>query len=51
MRKLLAILAVIGLTLALALAPVSAGGGQVRGDNGQGGVHQVQTQDPPPFQP
>ena len=28
-----------------------AGGGKVRGDNGQGEVMQVQVQDPPPFQP
>ena len=28
-----------------------AGGEKVRGENGQGAVHQVQVQDPPPFQP
>ena len=32
------------------IAPVSAGGDKVRGDNGQGSVVQTQVQDPPPFQ-
>ncbi len=48
--------AILGLLLALAIliaaaSPVYAGGDQVRGDGGQGTVHQVQVQDPPPFQP
>jgi hypothetical protein len=37
--------------LLVSLSPVYAGGDQVRGDNGQGAVNQVQVQDPPPFQP
>lgn len=41
---------VVALTI-LAATPVSAGGGKVRGESGQGGVNQVQIQDPPPFQP
>ncbi len=28
----------------------AAGGGKVRGDNGQGGVNQWQVKDPPPFE-
>lgn len=51
MKKALLVLAgVLALTIVLA-APVAASGGKVRGDNGQGGVTQVQVQDPPPFQP
>lgn len=38
------------LSLVVAL-PAFAGGDQVRGENGQGGVNQVQVQNPPPFQP
>lgn len=47
---LLAFLIVCVLSLATATA-VFAGGDQVRGENGQGEVVQVQVQDPPPFQP
>ena len=48
--------AILGLLLAMSIliaaaSPVYAGGDQVRGDGGQGTVHQVQVQDPPPFQP
>ena len=51
MRKVIfAIVAVVVLTLCIA-SPALAGGGKVRGDNGQGDVNQVQVQDPPPFQP
>ena len=38
------------LALVLSAGTVMAGGDKVRGDNGQGGVKQVQVQDPPPFQ-
>jgi hypothetical protein len=51
MKKMFAgLLIVIAMSLAMAL-PTFAEGGQVRGDNGQGAVNQVQVQDPPPFQP
>ena len=51
MKKLfLALLISVVLSLSLA-SPAFAGGDQVRGDNGQGSVNQVQVQDPPPFQP
>jgi hypothetical protein len=49
-KVLLAILIASVLSLATASA-VLAGGDQVRGENGQGEVVQVQVQDPPPFQP
>ena len=39
------------LLFALAVSTAWAGGGQVRGENGQGAVNQVQVQNPPPFQP
>ncbi|MFC1846940.1 hypothetical protein ACFLYS_02655 [Chloroflexota bacterium] len=48
-RILLTLLAVAVLCIAAA-SPVFAGGDQVRGDNGNGEVNQVQVQDPPPFQ-
>jgi hypothetical protein len=47
-------LVILGLTIVLVLSlssPVFAGGDQVRGENGQGTVKQVQVMDPPPFQP
>jgi hypothetical protein len=49
-KTLTSLLISIVLLLAVAL-PAFAEGGQVRGENGQGGVNQVQVQDPPPFQP
>lgn len=49
-KSMLAILIVLALSISIA-APVFAGGDQVRGENGQGAVNQVQVQDPPPFQP
>jgi hypothetical protein len=49
-KAIFAMTVVMILVLSLAI-PASAGGDQVRGDNGQGGVTQVQVQDPPPFQP
>ncbi len=43
---------IIALSFSLLIAGnVLAGGDQVRGENGQGTVSQVQVQDPPPFQP
>ena len=50
MKGLIAAMLAIAVLLSLAM-PISAGGDQVRGDKGQGGVNQVQVQDPPPFQP
>jgi opacity protein-like surface antigen len=51
MKKLLTALTMaVALSLLLA-APAAAGGDQVRGDKGQGGVNQNQTMNPPPFQP
>jgi hypothetical protein len=51
MKKMfISLLIVIAVSLAVAL-PALAGGDQVRGDNGQGAVTQVQVQNPPPFQP
>ncbi len=49
-KLLLAFLVVLALSISL-VSPVFAGGDQVRGENGQGDVNQVQVQDPPPFQP
>jgi len=51
MRKAALVLVVV---VAIAVSMTSsalAGGDKVRGDKGQGSVHQVQVQDPPPFQP
>ena len=51
MRKVfLALLVALALSIAMA-SPVLAGGDQVRGENGQGAVNQVQVMDPQPFQP
>ena len=51
MKKLMiAALVVVALSV-FSMSVVYAGGGKVRGENGQGGVNQVQVQDPPPFQP
>ncbi len=49
-KALLILITVVALSIAIA-SPVFAGGDQVRGENGQGEVNQVQVQDPPPFQP
>ncbi len=49
-RKALLIMLIVALWV-LAASPVAAGGGKVRGENGQGDVNQVQVMDPPPFQP
>ena len=51
MRKMLLTLLVAGMLVLTTALPAFAGGGQVRGENGQGAVVQVQVQDPPPFQP
>lgn len=51
MKKLI-LVSLMAIILVLCLSvPVFAGGDQVRGDNGQGDVNQVQVMDPPPFQP
>lgn len=44
------LLIVVAVTVSIT-SSVLAGGGKVRGENGQGAVNQVQVQDPPPFQP
>lgn len=51
MKKTLIRLLIVGLLLLITAMPAFAGGDQVRGDNGQGTVNQVQMQNPPPFQP
>jgi len=50
MKKLiLAVVVAVVLTVVMT-SPVFAGGDKVRGEKGLGEVHQVQVQDPPPFQ-
>lgn len=49
-KVILALLAVLALSITV-VSPVFASGDQVRGENGQGDVNQVQVMDPPPFQP
>jgi len=49
-RLALVLVIVVAVTVSIASSAL-AGGGKVRGDNGQGAVNQVQVQDPPPFQP
>ena len=51
MKRMIATLLAIAVLLILTASPILAGGDQVRGDNGQGAVVQVQVQNPPPFQP
>jgi hypothetical protein len=51
MNKVLIALLLVVAVSALTVSPAFASGDQVRGDNGQGTVNQVQVQDPPPFQP
>ena len=51
MKKLLIITILAILVFASISSTALAGGDKVRGENGQGDVHQVQVQDPPPFQP
>ena len=49
-RLALVLVIVVAVTVSITSSAL-AGGGKVRGDNGQGAVNQVQVQDPPPFQP
>ena len=49
MKKLLIITILVILVFASVSSTALAGGDKVRGDNGQGGVNQVQIQAPPPF--
>ncbi len=49
MKKLILLITVLVL-FAVSSANVFAGGGKVRGVNGDGEVNQVQVMDPPPFQ-
>ncbi|MBU0491826.1 MAG: hypothetical protein KKA73_00165 [Chloroflexi bacterium] len=49
MKQALMVLLVVAVLWGSTTAAAFAAGGQVRGDNGQGAVHQVQVQDPPPF--
>ena len=51
MKKMIfGVVLVVSLLVALSASVVYAGSDQVRGENGQGTVNQVQIQDPPPFQ-
>lgn len=49
-KKVFTCLIIVGVLFIMTSSAVSASGGKVRGDNGQGPVNQVQEQDPPPFQ-
>jgi hypothetical protein len=49
MKKLLIIAVLAILVLASISSTALAGGGKVRGENGQGSLEQIQIQDPPPF--
>ena len=51
MKKTFFVLLVVVALVIAATSMAFAGGDQVRGDNGQGAVNQVQVMDPPPFQP
>ena len=51
MKKLLMSLLIVMIFTSLASTTALAAGGQVRRENGEGEVVQVQVQDPPPFQP
>jgi len=41
MKKLIVLFVSLAITACLAITPVFAGGGKVRGDNGTGATHQV----------
>jgi hypothetical protein len=51
MKRALLTALLAALVVLMSALPALAGGDKVRGENGQGGVNQVQVQDPPPFQP
>lgn len=51
MKKLLAKIVIVVVLTIVSVYPAIASGGQVRGDNGQGAVNQVQIMNPHPFQP
>ena len=51
MKQKLLVLLVVAAFLVSTTATALAGGDKVRGDKGQGGVNQVQVENPPPFQP
>jgi hypothetical protein len=50
MKNKIFALMIVAILLISSLSTAFAGGGQVRGEEGQGPVNQVQVQDPPPFQ-
>ena len=50
MKKLLIITVIVVLVFASISSTALAGGGKVRGDDGQGSIVQVQVMDPPPFE-
>lgn len=51
MRKsVFTVFVIVVVLFMLSASLVSAGGGQVRGEKGQGSVNQTQIQDPPPFE-
>lgn len=51
MKKMILISLVVAMFCIFTAPAVFAGGDKVRGEKGQGEVHQMQVQDPPPFQP
>lgn len=51
MKKAFIIAVLVLVVTACLSSSAMAGGDKVRGENGQGGVNQVQVMDPPPFQP
>ena len=51
MKRLIVVTGLITLLFIVTASSVFAGGGQVRGEKGEGAVVQNQVQDPPPFQP
>ena len=50
MKNKIFALMIVAILLISSISTAFAGGGQVRGGDGQGSVNQEQVQDPPPFQ-
>jgi ABC-type cobalt transport system substrate-binding protein len=51
MKNKIFALMIVAILLISSISTAFAGGGQVRGEEGQGSTNQVQVQYPPPFQP
>ena len=51
MKRIVFVSLLVVVLLTATTSTAFAGGDKVRGDKGEGGVNQVQIQDPPPFQP